>query len=134
MGDTRPPHRPNEESDSDLMDGRDQVRNLRSNDMDCKDIYEGICYTEFISPYANAGMRKMQWADFQVKENCSRLKSMSSAKKNVKHLILSVEDTERKTHLGNLPSFTQTCLKAHTFVATRELGYTGIEFRRMRDF
>ena len=80
--------------------------------MHCRDIYEGIFYTELMSPYANAGMHKLQWAECQVKANCSFLSITSSTKKNIKQLILNVESTEHKTYLESLSPFPRTCLKA----------------------
>ena len=63
-----------------------------------------------MTPYTNACMTKMQWAECQAKANCNFTQSISSTKKNLKQLSANEDAAEHRSYLLNISSFLQTCM------------------------
>ena len=107
------------------------MRNLSSDDMPCRDIYEDIFFGEVMSPYTAAGLGKIQWAECQVKANCTYLQNISSTKKNLKQLTKNAEASEHKNYLNNLENFLQVCANTHVSLGENPIRRCFFGFSRL---
>ena len=109
-----------QEPDAGRHEERDQTRNLTSDDMPRRDIYEDVFFGEVMSPYTAAGLGKLQWAECQVKANCTYLQNISSAKKKLEtthHKRRCIRAQELLIQLAKFPTgmCLYTCIFCEAF-------------------